>query len=54
MNSQKKPKITIKSFKNQVVMDPEYGKKTWNILKSAIEKIHQQDASDLSFEELYR
>lgn len=28
--------------------------KTWGVLESAIEEIHNQNASGLSFEELYR
>jgi len=52
--SGKKPKITIKHFRHQVQMDPEFANKTWNLLKGAIHEIHKQNASGLSFEELYR
>eukprot|EP01116_Phalansterium_solitarium_P016027 TRINITY_DN3623_c0_g1_i1.p1 TRINITY_DN3623_c0_g1~~TRINITY_DN3623_c0_g1_i1.p1 ORF type:complete len:724 (-),score=229.24 TRINITY_DN3623_c0_g1_i1:473-2644(-) len=52
--SKSKPKITIKPFKHQVQMDPDYAEKTWNLLKGAIREIHKQNASGLSFEELYR
>jgi cullin 3 len=52
--SGKKPKITIKPFRHQVQMDPEYAGKTWKLLKGAIHEIHKQNASGLSFEELYR
>ncbi|KAL6049859.1 Cullin-3A isoform A [Balamuthia mandrillaris] len=50
----KKPKITIKPFRHQVQMDPNYAENTWKLLKGAIHKIHKQNASELSFEELYR
>lgn len=52
--SGKKPKITIKPFRHQVQMDPDYAHKTWKLLKGAIHEIHKQNASGLSFEELYR
>jgi len=35
-------------------MDPNYAQNTWNLLKNAITEIHRQNASGLSFEELYR
>jgi len=35
-------------------MDPDYADKTWKLLKRAITEIHKQNASGLSFEELYR
>jgi len=50
----KKPKITIKPFRHQVQMDPNYAENTWKLLKGAIHEIHKQNASGLSFEELYR
>lgn len=54
-SSQKKPKISIKPFRqSQVQMDPDYPAKTWLLLKNAIHQIHKQNASELSFEELYR
>lgn len=53
MSTAKKPKITIKPLR-QVVMDPAYAQKTWKLLKGAIHEIHKQNASGLSFEELYR
>jgi len=37
-----------------VQMDPNYAKKTWELLRNAIHEIHKQNASGLSFEELYR
>lgn len=53
MSTTKKPKITIKPLR-QVTMDPAYAQKTWKLLKGAIHEIHKQNASGLSFEELYR
>lgn len=50
----KKTKMIIKPFRNQVQMDPNYADNTWNLLKNAILEIHKQNASGLSFEELYR
>lgn len=50
----KKTKITIKPFRHQVTMDPNYAENTWNLLKNAIHEIHKKNASGLSFEELYR
>eukprot|EP01087_Luapelamoeba_hula_P024188 TRINITY_DN9114_c0_g2_i1.p1 TRINITY_DN9114_c0_g2~~TRINITY_DN9114_c0_g2_i1.p1 ORF type:complete len:736 (+),score=148.71 TRINITY_DN9114_c0_g2_i1:156-2363(+) len=52
--SNKKPKITIKPFRHQVQMDPNYAETTWKLLRGAINEIHKQNASGLSFEELYR
>jgi hypothetical protein len=52
-SAKSKQKLTIKPFK-QGQMDPDYVDKTWNLLKSAIIEIHKQNASALSFEELYR
>eukprot|EP01127_Copromyxa_protea_P005350 TRINITY_DN15293_c0_g1_i1.p1 TRINITY_DN15293_c0_g1~~TRINITY_DN15293_c0_g1_i1.p1 ORF type:complete len:736 (-),score=141.66 TRINITY_DN15293_c0_g1_i1:66-2273(-) len=52
--SNKKPKITIKPFRHQVTMDPNYAENTWNLLRNAIHEIHKKNASGLSFEELYR
>ena len=49
----KKGKITIKNIR-QHQMDPNYAENTWNLLKNAIHEIHRQNASGLSFEELYR
>ncbi|KAH3761929.1 cullin C [Pelomyxa schiedti] len=50
----KKPAINIKPFRTQVQMDPNYAEKTWTLLRNAICEIHKQNASCLSFEELYR
>eukprot|EP01088_Endostelium_zonatum_P006174 TRINITY_DN1827_c0_g4_i1.p1 TRINITY_DN1827_c0_g4~~TRINITY_DN1827_c0_g4_i1.p1 ORF type:complete len:733 (-),score=139.94 TRINITY_DN1827_c0_g4_i1:78-2276(-) len=50
----KKPKITIKPFRHQIQVDPNYAENTWKLLKGAIHEIHKRNASGLSFEELYR
>jgi len=50
----KKPKITIKPFRHQIHVDPNYAENTWKLLKGAIHEIHKRNASGLSFEELYR
>eukprot|EP00211_Chloroparvula_japonica_P003508 CAMPEP_0119129346 /NCGR_PEP_ID=MMETSP1310-20130426/7131_1 /TAXON_ID=464262 /ORGANISM="Genus nov. species nov., Strain RCC2339" /LENGTH=722 /DNA_ID=CAMNT_0007119765 /DNA_START=99 /DNA_END=2264 /DNA_ORIENTATION=+ len=50
----KKGKIVIKPFRNQAQMDRNYAENTWSLLKNAIHEIHRQNASGLSFEELYR
>ncbi|WIA11985.1 hypothetical protein OEZ85_012066 [Tetradesmus obliquus] len=44
----------IEPFKHPIALDPNYADKTWRILESAIREIHNQNASGLSFEELYR
>eukprot|EP01122_Echinamoeba_exundans_P003081 TRINITY_DN1322_c0_g1_i3.p1 TRINITY_DN1322_c0_g1~~TRINITY_DN1322_c0_g1_i3.p1 ORF type:complete len:767 (-),score=234.76 TRINITY_DN1322_c0_g1_i3:63-2363(-) len=56
MSSGNKPKtkITIKPFRHQVQMDPNYAENTWSLLRNAIHEIHKKNASGLSFEELYR
>ncbi|MEW5303513.1 MAG: hypothetical protein WDW36_006197 [Sanguina aurantia] len=46
--------IKIEPFKHPVSMDPNYADKTWKVLEDAIQEIHNQNASGLSFEELYR
>eukprot|EP00008_Paramoeba_atlantica_P011504 CAMPEP_0201479186 /NCGR_PEP_ID=MMETSP0151_2-20130828/3901_1 /ASSEMBLY_ACC=CAM_ASM_000257 /TAXON_ID=200890 /ORGANISM="Paramoeba atlantica, Strain 621/1 / CCAP 1560/9" /LENGTH=735 /DNA_ID=CAMNT_0047860551 /DNA_START=30 /DNA_END=2237 /DNA_ORIENTATION=- len=50
----KKGKLTTKAFRNQIQMDPNYADNTWRLLKNAIHEIHKQNASGLSYEELYR
>lgn len=52
--SAKKNKITIKPFRHQATMDPNYADNTWDLLRSAVHEIHKKNASGLSFEELYR
>jgi cullin 3 len=47
-------KINIKPFRHQVTMDPNFAENTWLLLKNAIHEIHRKNASNLSFEELYR
>jgi len=39
---------------NHSNQDPEFSRRTWKLIKSAIREIHLQNASCLSFEELYR
>eukprot|EP01101_Sappina_pedata_P006463 TRINITY_DN3204_c0_g1_i1.p1 TRINITY_DN3204_c0_g1~~TRINITY_DN3204_c0_g1_i1.p1 ORF type:complete len:755 (-),score=227.71 TRINITY_DN3204_c0_g1_i1:56-2320(-) len=50
----RKGKLSIKPFRHQVQMDPNYADNTWKLLKNAIHEIHRQNAGGLSFEELYR
>jgi len=47
-------KFVIQPFKHNVQMDEEYANRTWQTLHEAIREIHRQNASGLSFEELYR
>ena len=47
-------KFVIQPFKHNQQMDEEYANKTWQTLHNAIHEIHKQNASGLSFEELYR
>ena len=47
-------KFVIQPFKHNQQMDEEYANKTWQTLHNAIHEIHRQNASGLSFEELYR
>ena len=49
-----KSKFIIKPFQHNVQMDEEYANRTWQTLHEAIREIHRQNASGLSFEELYR
>ena len=49
-----KSKFIIQPFKHNVQMDEEYANRTWQTLHEAIREIHRQNASGLSFEELYR
>ena len=48
------PKFVIQPFKHNQRMDEEYANRTWQTLHNAIREIHRQNASGLSFEELYR
>ncbi|GIL75860.1 hypothetical protein Vretimale_5569 [Volvox reticuliferus] len=50
----KKGQIKIEPFKHPISIDPHYAEKTWKALEDAIREIHNQNASGLSFEELYR
>jgi len=47
-------KFVIQPFKHNQQMDEEYANRTWQTLHDAIHEIHRQNASGLSFEELYR
>eukprot|EP00501_MAST-03F_sp_TOSAG23-6_P002131 GSMAST32.ASY1.ANO1.2228.1 assembled CDS len=47
-------KFVIKPFRPNVQMDDKQATKIWNALRSAIQEIHNKNASSLSFEELYR
>ncbi|KYQ93604.1 cullin C [Tieghemostelium lacteum] len=47
-------RIAFKHFNQGVQIDPDYPKRTWRLLKTAIREIHRQNSSVLSFEELYR
>ncbi|OQR80766.1 Cullin family protein [Achlya hypogyna] len=47
-------KFVVKPFRNNVGMDLNKAKETWQALRSAIKEIHGHNASLLSFEELYR
>ncbi|KXZ56311.1 hypothetical protein GPECTOR_1g274 [Gonium pectorale] len=50
----KKGMIKIEPFRHPISIDPHYAEKTWKVLEDAIREIHNQNASGLSFEELYR
>jgi cullin 3 len=47
-------KFVIQPFKHNQQMDEDYANRTWKTLHDAITEIHRQNASGLSFEELYR
>jgi len=47
-------RLVIQPFQKNHQMDEEYATKTWQTLHNAIHEIHRQNASGLSFEELYR
>ncbi|CAD7698288.1 unnamed protein product [Ostreobium quekettii] len=53
-SSGKNKRIHIEPFKHPPQMHPHYAEQTWKVLEDAIEKIHNHNASKLSFEELYR
>ncbi|XP_058772433.1 cullin-3A-like isoform X1 [Vicia villosa] len=52
--SNQKRNFRIEAIKYRVIMDPRYADHTWNVLEHAIHEIYNQNASTLSFEELYR
>jgi cullin 3 len=47
-------KFVVKPLRNNMGMDQNKAKETWQALRSAIKEIHEHNASLLSFEELYR
>ena len=47
-------KFVIKPYQHTSQMNKEGAMDTWTSLDAAITQIHQQNASSLSFEELYR
>ena len=47
-------KFVIQPFKHTQQMDEDFANRTWQTLHDAIREIHRQNASGLSFEELYR
>ena len=52
--SERSRKFTIKPFRTYVQMDEAGARRIWSDLASAIDEIHNRNASSLSFEELYR
>ena len=46
--------LNVPSLSRNMDMSKEQAEQTWAKLEAALEKIHQHDASMLSFEELYR
>ncbi|KNC48379.1 uncharacterized protein AMSG_11828 [Thecamonas trahens ATCC 50062] len=48
-----KLRMSMREFR-KVQMEPSHAEATWELLKNAIRQIHSQNASGLSFEELYR
>eukprot|EP00303_Exanthemachrysis_gayraliae_P000646 CAMPEP_0206009892 /NCGR_PEP_ID=MMETSP1464-20131121/10557_1 /ASSEMBLY_ACC=CAM_ASM_001124 /TAXON_ID=119497 /ORGANISM="Exanthemachrysis gayraliae, Strain RCC1523" /LENGTH=316 /DNA_ID=CAMNT_0053383497 /DNA_START=43 /DNA_END=989 /DNA_ORIENTATION=+ len=49
-----KAKFEIKPFRQAVAVDDDYVRRTWTVLRDAIGQIFAHNASNLSFEELYR
>lgn len=47
-------RFTIRPFRAHTQMDNQQGQRIWNLLSNAITEIYSRNASDLSFEELYR
>ncbi|KAK1423075.1 hypothetical protein QVD17_18369 [Tagetes erecta] len=52
--SQSKTNFQIEAYKHKVVVDSKYADRIWRLLEHAINEIYNQNASGLSFEELYR
>ena len=53
-NSNNQRKFTIKPFRSYTQMDTTSATQTFSSLASAMDEIHNRNASTLSFEELYR
>ena len=54
MAQQRTKGFVIQPFKHTQQMDEDFANRTWETLHDAIREIHRQNASGLSFEELYR
>ena len=54
MAQQHNKRFVIQPFKHTQQMDEDFANRTWETLHDAIREIHRQNASGLSFEELYR
>jgi len=54
MQQQRKQKINIKAFKPAAQIDANYADTLWSVLATAFDQIYNKNASNLSFEELYR
>ena len=52
--AQRATRFVIQPFKHAQTMDEDFANRTWQTLHDAIREIHRQNASGLSFEELYR
>jgi cullin 3 len=49
-----KQKINIKAFKPAAQVDTNYADGLWKVLDLAFQQIYNKNASNLSYEELYR
>ncbi|GAA0171568.1 ubiquitin-protein ligase [Lithospermum erythrorhizon] len=54
MSGRGRRNLHIEAYRHRVVVDPKYAEKTWKILEHAIHEIYNNNASGLSFEQLYR
>lgn len=50
----RKQRINIKAFKPATQVDSNYADTLWQVLSLAFQQIYNKNASNLSFEELYR